>query len=241
MIRHSISALLLAALPLLATAQEIDCRVVGVHDGDTLTCLTAQKQQLKIRLAEIDTPESKQPYGNRAQQSLASMVFGKDVRLDVQDTDRYGRKVARVYQGNTDVNAEQVRLGSAWVYRQYLKDRSLLTLEAEARAEKRGLWALPEAERQAPWEWRRAARDQRQESRDPNDEAPMAAPQKRPTSFSQFGSPDATGSSGSFSCDTLKSCKQMSSCAEAKFQLQQCHNSRIDGDHDGVPCEAICR
>ena len=236
-----LSALLLAVFPLFATAQEIDCRVVGVHDGDTLTCLTAQKQQLKIRLAEIDTPESKQPYGNRAQQSLAAMVFGKDVRLNVQDTDRYGRKVARVYQGNTDANAEQVRQGSAWVYRQYLKDRSLLALEAEAKAAKRGLWALPESERQPPWEWRRAARDQRQESRDADDEAPVAAPPKRSTSFSQFGNPDASGTTVSFSCNTLKSCKQMSSCAEAKFQLQQCHNSRIDGDHDGVPCEAICR
>ncbi|MXR83803.1 nuclease, partial [Enterobacter hormaechei] len=26
-----------------------------------------------------------------------------------------------------------------------------------------------------------------------------------------------------------------------KYQLQHCGNSRIDGDHDGVPCEAICR
>ncbi|WP_223855344.1 excalibur calcium-binding domain-containing protein [Pseudomonas oryzihabitans] len=33
----------------------------------------------------------------------------------------------------------------------------------------------------------------------------------------------------------------MVSCAEAKYQLQHCGNSRIDGDHDGVPCEAICR
>jgi len=240
MLHRTLAAAMLVVLPFLVSAETINCRVVGVHDGDTLTCLTAAKQ-LKIRLAEIDTPESKQPYGNRAQQSLAGMVFGKDVRLDVQDTDRYGRRVARVYTGSTDVNAEQVRLGSAWVYRQYLKDRSLLSLEDEAKEAKRGLWALPESERQPPWEWRRAARDQRQEARDGGNQAPAAVLPKRPTSFSQFSGTDSTSSTGALSCDTLKSCKQMSSCAEAKFQLQQCHNPRIDGDGDGIPCETICR
>lgn len=236
---RTLATILLAALPFIASAETINCRVIGVYDGDTLACLTAAKQQLKVRLAEIDTPESRQPYGTRAQQALAGMVFGKDVRLEIQGTDRYGRKVARVYAGNTDVNAEQVRQGAAWVYQQYLKDRSLLALEDEARQAKRGLWALPESERTPPWEWRRAARDGRQQARDADDEAP-AQPAKRQTSFSQFGGASNNGGSSVFSCDTLKSCRQMSSCAEAKFQLQQCHNPRIDGDGDGVPCEKIC-
>jgi hypothetical protein len=37
-----------------------------------------------------------------------------------------------VYVGGVDVNAERVKQGAAWVYRQFLKDQSLLTLEAEA-------------------------------------------------------------------------------------------------------------
>ncbi len=57
----------------LATAEEIHCRVVGVSDGDTFTCLTISKRQVKVRLSEVDAPESKQPYGSRARQALGSV------------------------------------------------------------------------------------------------------------------------------------------------------------------------
>jgi endonuclease YncB( thermonuclease family) len=35
--------------------------VVGITDGDTLTLLTPERREVKIRLAEIDTPEGRQP------------------------------------------------------------------------------------------------------------------------------------------------------------------------------------
>lgn len=44
-----------------------------------------------------------------------------------------------------------------------------------------------------------------------------------------------------FSCSTRKTCGQMSSCEEARYHLTQCGNTRLDRDHDGVPCESICR
>ena len=49
----------------------------GVSDGDTITILDDRKQQIKVRLAEIDTPESAQPYGSRAKQELSRLVFEK--------------------------------------------------------------------------------------------------------------------------------------------------------------------
>jgi len=61
----------------------------------------------------------------------------------------------RIYVDDLDVNAEMVRTAAAWVYRKYAKDATLYELEDEARAVKRGLWVLPEAERMPPWEWRR--------------------------------------------------------------------------------------
>jgi micrococcal nuclease len=71
----------------------LEGRVVAIADGDTFTLLTSDKQQIKIRLAEIDAPESGQPYGNKSKQALSGLIFGKDVRVAVQTTDRYGRTV----------------------------------------------------------------------------------------------------------------------------------------------------
>ena len=153
--------LLMLAVAQVAVAGQITGRVVGIADGDTLTVLDGTLRQTKVRLAEIDTPESGQPYGSRAKQALSALVFGKEVRVMVVDTDRYGRTVGRVYADALDVNAEMVRQGAAWVYRKYSRDPSLLLLEQEARAARRGLWALPETERTPPWEWRAAARESR--------------------------------------------------------------------------------
>lgn len=150
--------ILLAALllPLYATAAPISCKVVAISDGDTLTCLTAERTQIKVRLAEIDTPEKAQPYGQKSKAALSALVFGKQVTLATQAKDRYGRTLARVSAGGQDANREMVRLGAAWVYRQYSKDKSLLAVEAEAKSSRRGLWAMPEADRIPPWEWRKA-------------------------------------------------------------------------------------
>ena len=93
--------ILLAALtaPLYALAAPISCKVVAISDGDTLTCLTAERAQIKVRLAEIDTPEKAQPYGQKSKAALSALVFGKQVTLAAQAKDRYGRTVARVSAG----------------------------------------------------------------------------------------------------------------------------------------------
>ena len=105
-----------------------------------------------MRLVEIDAPEKSQAYGQRSKQSLSDLVFGKQVRVEQQDRDRYGRVVGRVYAGGLDVNAEQVKRGMAWVYRKYACDQTLIALEHEAKNAKRGPWADPYAI--PPWEYR---------------------------------------------------------------------------------------
>lgn len=147
--------LLLLVAPKAFAESAISANVVGVHDGDTITVLTTEKKTLKIRLAEIDAPESGQPYGSKAKQVLSDLVFGKNIKIEVQDIDRYGRTVGRIFYNRVDINAEIVRSGAAWVYRQYSKDKILLSLEQEAKESKRGLWSLPEFEQVPPWEWRK--------------------------------------------------------------------------------------
>ena len=227
--RHALwwfGLLAIFAVPLMAA--EYTGRVVGVSDGDTLTLLTAEKQQVKVRLGEIDTPESRQPYGQRAKQALSDLAYNQQARVVVQDVDRYGRTVGRVFVGATDVNAEMIRQGAAWVYRQYLKDQSLLALEQQAKSAKRGLWGLPEAERCPPWDWRKGTCAT---ASAPATRAP-AAPTAAPTSAT---------TSGGFTCAGKRYCREMTSCEEAKFYLTQCGVRSLDGNHDGVPCETLCR
>lgn len=42
-------------------------------------------------------------------------------------------------------------------------------------------------------------------------------------------------------CHPKKYCKQMSTCAEARFRLTICGDKRLDADDDGVPCENVCK
>jgi endonuclease YncB( thermonuclease family) len=190
--------------------------VVGVIDGDTIDVLVSADLR-RIRIADIDTPERGQPWAQRSKQALSRRVFGKEVRINEVAVDAYGRTVGEVYADNVCVGCELVREGHAWVYRAYSKDPVLLELEAEAREDRRGLWGLPEASRVPPWEWRRRG---------------------------SRGGPDPGNVEGvaeaDFRCGGKRTCREMRSCAEALFHLRECGLGRLDGDGDGVPCEAIC-
>lgn len=110
-------------------AQAMSGRVIGVSDGDTLTVLVDRKP-VKVRLAEIDAPERKQPYGTRSRQSLAELCHRKQATVVERDKDRYGRTVGYVSCAGVEANAEQVRRGMAWVFDRYAKrDSSGLKLK----------------------------------------------------------------------------------------------------------------
>lgn len=85
-------------------AEPIVGRVVGVDDGDTLTVLDALKHQHKIRLAGIDAPEGGQAFGQPSKQTLSDCAFGKQVTVDGDKSDRYGRRVGKVTVGAVDCN-----------------------------------------------------------------------------------------------------------------------------------------
>jgi hypothetical protein len=178
-------------------------------------------RQVKIRLAEIDAPEKRQPFGQRAKQSLSDLVYGKQVMVKQETKDRYGRVVSRMYAGSLDVNAEQIRRGMVWAYRKYAHDQALFALEQEAKNTKRGLWADPHAI--PPWEYRHDGR------------AGLPVESKSAQALAK------AKARGSHQCDAKRYCNEMASCEEARFYLTQCGLTRLDSDGDGVPCEALCR
>ena len=153
---------LLAALLVVALAGGAgadDLRVVRIADGDTFTGLDAENRQVKIRLHGIDAPEAKQAFGTVSRKALADLIADKTVSVEEVDKDRYGRVVANVRVAGKLVNAEQVRAGLEWRYTTYDRRTEFGGLEADARRQRRGLWA--DAAPVAPWEWRKTEKERK--------------------------------------------------------------------------------
>ena len=203
-----------------AMAYEITGKVISVADGDTLTILDETRTRHKIRLADIDAPESGQPYGNQAKQRLRALTGDKQARADCREKDKYQRNVCTVYVGDVDVNADLVTGGYAWVYERYNNRDDLPLMQKAAKQQGRGLWSLPEAQIIRPSDWRHGQKNVQKQVQ-------AAKEQQRATP--------------SHSCGSKHYCKEMSSCAEAKFYLNQCGLTRLDRDGDGIPCESLCQ
>lgn len=196
-----------------AQTREIHCRVVGVSDGDTLTCLLDRKQ-IKVRLLYIDAPESAQPFGNRAKQALSSMVFKRRVTLKSNGYDRYQRLLAEVFdERGRNVNLALVQQGMAWAYSQTLP--IYRQAEQQARQQRRGLWQ--DKNPINPYEWRK------QKS---GTNAPLSAP-----SHAQH----------TVDCRVQLSCKQIGNYLLAQQYFQQCGWKTLDGNNDGIPCNKLYR
>ena len=147
-------------LPLAAVAflaQVHAATVLSIGDGDTIRVRQAGKA-LTVRLACIDAPETAQsPYGQQARSYLQQRLpVGREVRLDIKTTDRYGRLVAEVFSG-ININLALVEDGQAFVYRQYLGGcdaDAYLAAEDRASRARLGVWQVPGGITR-PWDFRR--------------------------------------------------------------------------------------
>ena len=155
----------------ITVSADIAGRVVAVTDGDTIKVLDSTNTQHKVRLTGIDAPERGQPFGNKSREHLASMVAGKEILVESDKNDRYGRVLGKVWVqpsdcptcGKTlDANHAQLLAGMAWWYRYYAKEQSpedqgrYESAEDEARKRKWGLWADPSPIN--PYDWRKGNR-----------------------------------------------------------------------------------
>lgn len=160
----AVAKVILGALLLLlhtgAVAATLSGKVVRVSDGDTVTVLDGANKQHRIRLAGIDAPETRQPYGQASRRNLASLIAGKGVTVETQKADKYGRTVGVVWLDGKDICLEQVSAGMAWHYKQYAREQkaterqSYADTEQNARVLKVGLWQ--DRNPTAPWVYRKS-------------------------------------------------------------------------------------
>ena len=122
-----------------------------IVDGDTVHVFF-KDEVYKLRLTEIDAPERDQPFGIDSTNYLKKLLSDGKVNIDISGSDRYGRKLARLYWKGKDINRELVSAGYAWVYDEYVTDHSFYENQAQARIEKKGLWK--DSDQIEPWKWR---------------------------------------------------------------------------------------
>jgi micrococcal nuclease len=132
---------------------------VRVIDGDTI----AVKQQmgqpdLKVRLACIDAPELKQPFGDFSKKFLETLVKNQTLTMYPFKTDIYGRTIASITLYN-QITLQQLMVssGMAFLYKGYKKDcpqyNTLNLFEQKAMEEKIGIWGQPNVV--FPWDFRK--------------------------------------------------------------------------------------
>jgi endonuclease YncB( thermonuclease family) len=145
--------LTILALNISLVHADINGRAVRIIDGDTVQVLEGNNL-IKVRLAGIDAPESKQAYGSRSKKTLTSLIARKDVSVKGGEIDRYNRLLGTIYVNGEDINAIQIKTGMAWAYRYKGKavNNQYVILEQQAKKNKVGLWSQTNIIE--PWKWR---------------------------------------------------------------------------------------
>lgn len=198
--------------------------VVKVVDGDTID-VSINGETKRLRLIGINTPETVDPrtpvecFGREASDKTKSLLTGKKVSLETDSTqgelDKYSRLLRYVFLENgTNFNLYMIKEGYAYEY----------TYNTAYKYQKEFKEAQAYAKTNNKGLWSPTTC---------NGELKSAEPQITNTSSS-------TSSFGS--CGTKTTCSQMTTCEEARYFLNTCGVTRLDGDSDGVPCQTtVCK
>ncbi|MEW5742199.1 MAG: thermonuclease family protein [Myxococcota bacterium] len=123
--------------------------VQAVVDGDTFDLSDGRR----VRLLLVDTPETtggkNDCYGQEATAYTKSVIEGVQVQLSYDDaacTDRFGRTLAYVKQGEVELNSELVKRGLACSLfiapGGQARAEEFETYEAEAKTSRTGMWGM---------------------------------------------------------------------------------------------------
>lgn len=131
--------------------------VIRVLDGDTIDIRFNNPPQgiqniERIRLAEIDAPESNQNWGRESTQALHSQINNQTVTISFDEKDQYGRIIGTIFKDNININYWMVKEGHAWQYKRFSNSRILARLENSAKSNQIGLWSQPNPTE--PWNFR---------------------------------------------------------------------------------------
>lgn len=223
-----------------ATQEKNYHEVTSITDGDTLKIRIDGKIET-VRVANINTPETVDPrksvecMGKEASAMMAQLTTGKKVSLEADttqtSTDRYGRLIRFIFlEDGTDVGLELVRLGLAHsspygdTPHKYLSEYA--AAQAKAQLEKLGLWNPTACNTPIP-----ATPKPTPALTPPTEKA--IAPTSQPVKTIE--------TTENYVCDCSKTCSQISSCAEALYQLTTCGCKQRDGDGDGIACDSQCQ
>lgn len=128
-----------------AEAEVIYGRCKYVQDGDSLLFIPrGENSAVKVRLFGVDAPERNQAWADESRDNLRKLVGEQEIRMQVVDVDQYGRRVAKVYVGETYVNLEQLKAGMAWLYERFCdpeEDADLISAAQSAQNGRVGLWS----------------------------------------------------------------------------------------------------
>lgn len=200
---------------------EVGMKTITVVDGDSI-----RYGDLKIRMIGLDAPESSttrygyiECFGLQASEYLKILLKdAKELTIELDptqgETDKYGRTLAYIFYNGINLNTKMILDGYAFEYtydKAYKYQSDNKNAELTAKNAGLGLWSTSTC-------W---------------------GDRKKWTQVETTNT-TTTPSTSSYACGSKTYCSEMVTCEEAKYYLNSCGLSRLDGDKDGTPCEAIC-
>jgi len=111
---------------------------------DTVVVLDGNNNQTTLRLAEVDSPESGQPFGKSGKQFTSTQVFGKSVKYYITDSDPYGRIMQKFITKMESIYQKKL-LKQVLGYYQYSDNKNLGKIQDIAKNKKVALWSNSQA------------------------------------------------------------------------------------------------